>query len=65
MSNWEKNEEIQILQEYLRIPSVHPNVDYGEISKFSNDFFVTNRNILCRANCEVSQKTSKKSPVGL
>lgn len=24
------NEEIKIFQEYLRIPSVHPNVDYGK-----------------------------------
>ena len=25
---WEENEEIQIFREYLRIPSVHPNIDY-------------------------------------
>lgn len=29
--NWEKNEEIQIFREYLRIPTVHPDVDYGRI----------------------------------
>jgi len=29
MSNkWENNEEIQLFREYLRIPSVHPDVDY-------------------------------------
>lgn len=28
MSDWENNEEIQIFREYLRIPSVHPNIDY-------------------------------------
>ncbi|KAI8122699.1 hypothetical protein FF38_01384 [Lucilia cuprina] len=28
MSAWENNEEIKIFREYLRIPSVHPNVDY-------------------------------------
>lgn len=28
-NKWEHNEEIQILQEYLRIPSVHPDIDYG------------------------------------
>jgi len=28
---WEKNEEIQIFQEYLRIPSVHPNIDYSKV----------------------------------
>lgn len=27
---WETNQEIQFLQEYLRIPSVHPDPDYGE-----------------------------------
>lgn len=26
---WENNEEIKIFREYLRIPSVHPNVDYS------------------------------------
>lgn len=29
MSKWENNEEIQIFREYLRIESVHPNVNYG------------------------------------
>ena len=28
-NNWEDDEEIQIFREYLRIPSVQPNVDYG------------------------------------
>ncbi|XP_037042041.1 aminoacylase-1A-like [Bradysia coprophila] len=28
MSNWDNNEEIQILRKYLRIPSVHPNINY-------------------------------------
>lgn len=30
MSAWENNEEIKIFREYLRIPSVHPNIDYGK-----------------------------------
>lgn len=30
MSSWENNEEIEIFREYLRIPSVHPNIDYGK-----------------------------------
>lgn len=30
MSKWENNDEIQILREYLRIPSVYPNIDYGK-----------------------------------
>lgn len=30
MSKWEDNEEIKLFREYLRIPSVHPNIDYGE-----------------------------------
>lgn len=28
--NWEMDEEIQIFREYLRIPSVHPDINYGE-----------------------------------
>lgn len=32
-AEWESNEEIKIFREYLRIPTVHPNVDY---SKFVN-----------------------------
>lgn len=27
---WTNNKEIKIFQEYLQIPSVHPNIDYGE-----------------------------------
>ncbi|EDV95052.1 aminoacylase-1 [Drosophila grimshawi] len=27
-TRWENDEEIQIFREYLRIPSVHPNIDY-------------------------------------
>lgn len=30
--NWEMDEEIQIFREYLRYPTVHPNVDYGKNS---------------------------------
>lgn len=37
-SQWENNEEIKILREYLRIPSVNlPNIDYSEnITKKNN-----------------------------
>jgi aminoacylase len=28
--SWENDEEIQIFREYLRIPSVHPDIDYSE-----------------------------------
>ncbi|XP_058812648.1 aminoacylase-1B-like [Topomyia yanbarensis] len=31
---WESNEEIQAFREYLRIPSVHPDVDYDECVHF-------------------------------
>ncbi|XP_065365133.1 aminoacylase-1-like [Calliphora vicina] len=34
MSAWENNEEIKIFREYLRIPSVHPNVDYEPCVQF-------------------------------
>lgn len=34
MSDWENNEEIKIFREYLRIPSVHPNVDYEPCVEF-------------------------------
>lgn len=33
---WEDNEEINIFRQYLRIPTVHPNVNYG---KAINDRF--------------------------
>lgn len=26
---WENNEEIKLFREYLRIPTVHPDVNYG------------------------------------
>ncbi|ALC47906.1 maker258 [Drosophila busckii] len=33
-AEWENNEEIKIFREYLRIPSVHPNVDYKPCVEF-------------------------------
>jgi len=27
---WKNDEEIKIFQEYLRIPTVHPDVDYSK-----------------------------------
>ncbi|XP_017103230.2 aminoacylase-1-like [Drosophila bipectinata] len=33
-SQWENNEEIKIFREYLRIPTVHPNVDYTACTEF-------------------------------
>lgn len=30
-TEWENNKEIKIFREYLRIPSVHPNVDYSKL----------------------------------
>ncbi|EDW84997.1 uncharacterized protein Dwil_GK14410 [Drosophila willistoni] len=33
-SQWENNEEIKIFREYLRIPTVHPNVDYTACVEF-------------------------------
>ncbi|XP_031625359.1 aminoacylase-1A-like [Contarinia nasturtii] len=32
--NWDDDEEINILREYLRIPSVHPNIDYEPCVEF-------------------------------
>ncbi|XP_013137376.1 PREDICTED: aminoacylase-1-like [Papilio polytes] len=34
MSEWEKDEVIQRFREYLRIPTVHPNVDYNDCVNF-------------------------------
>lgn len=31
VSDWENNEEIQILREYLRIPTVHPDIIYSKV----------------------------------
>lgn len=33
---WEDNEEIQILREYLRIATVHPNPNYGKTMCFQS-----------------------------
>ncbi|XP_034488735.1 aminoacylase-1-like [Drosophila innubila] len=33
-AKWENNEEVRIFREYLRIPSVHPNVDYTPCVEF-------------------------------
>ncbi|XP_037805519.1 aminoacylase-1-like [Lucilia sericata] len=34
MDKWQDNEEIKLFREYLRIPSVHPNVDYEPCIQF-------------------------------
>lgn len=31
VSKWETNEEIQIIREYLRIATVHPDIDYSKM----------------------------------
>jgi aminoacylase len=28
---WQDSEEIQLFREYLRIPSVHPDIDYSKL----------------------------------
>lgn len=33
--NWSENEEIKIFQEYLKIRTDHPDVDYGEFESIS------------------------------
>ncbi|EDV95051.1 aminoacylase-1 [Drosophila grimshawi] len=33
-AEWENNEEIKIFREYLRIPTVHPNIDYTDCVAF-------------------------------
>lgn len=40
ISKWENNEEIRIFREYLRIPTVHPDIDYSKL------FDTVNRSIL-------------------
>lgn len=37
-TNYENNEEIKIFRDYLRIPTVHPNIDYG---KYCSSNFTT------------------------
>lgn len=39
--NWENNEEIAIFREYLRIPSVHPDVDYSAYIIKNSFYFST------------------------
>lgn len=34
IAKWENNEEIAIFREYLRIPTVHPNIDYSKEKSF-------------------------------
>lgn len=33
VQSWEHNEEIQIFREYLRFPTVHPNINYRKSSR--------------------------------
>lgn len=64
-NNCADNEEITILQEYLRIPCVHPDIDYGNFLFTTNELFTLNIEkkgkrkcpFLNRAICEVSGET--------
>lgn len=46
-AKWESNGEIQIFREYLRIPTVQPNVNYGKLGRYLiavfHSFFRTNQ----------------------
>lgn len=39
-ADWAANEEIQIFREYLRIPSVHPDIDYGNSSTQEKNIYI-------------------------
>lgn len=38
-AKWECNQEIQRFREYLRIPTVHPNVNYGKLGRMIHSQF--------------------------
>lgn len=57
---WENNEEIEIFREYVRIKSVHPDIDYGKkllkkYLKLFNDFYFFKIN---RAMCWIFKTSS-------
>lgn len=37
-SKWANNEEIRLFREYLRIPTVHPNIDYSKLFDTKKQF---------------------------
>ena len=49
-TEWENNKDIQIFRDYLKIPSVHPNVNYSKwlsfdiliVHAYKNNVFQTN-----------------------
>lgn len=61
-SPWYGNEEIRIFREYLRIPTVHPNIDYGTIFLFK--FQCKNDFSFIRAMCSIPETTSGKLRLG-
>ena len=44
---WENNEEIQLFREYLRIPSVHPKINYRRL--FFGIIKITRSSHVCSA----------------
>lgn len=50
VNDYETNEEINILREYLRIPSVHPDVDYGMCLRQLKQYKIY-RNVSFPAGC--------------
>lgn len=41
MNDWKLNEEIEIFRKYLRIPTVHPDIDYSMLKAQSQTLVTT------------------------
>lgn len=64
MNDWENNEEIKIFREYLRIPSVHPNINYGNWGIFLKNFlFWENYQLKIKLALKVKKKMKLKKKV--
>lgn len=60
-SEWAENEEIKLYREYLRIPTVQPNVNYSKKKEHRTIFRCSQIPILIshfRAGCEVFETAS-------
>lgn len=61
LSNWDKNEEILIFREYLRIPTVEPNADYRKMfSRMSKLIYIT-KSFIYRASYRFFEGASSQS----
>lgn len=62
-AKWADNEEIRIFLEYLRIPTVHPDVDYSKFISYISKFYPFQRQMFIEFQSQLLHSWKSKQPV--